>query len=170
MNQLKQIITKVKFQLYFMAGLRCLLVASSAYFAVLLLLQSSSFAIIAFVISLLLMAYFTKLFQDKSTETIHLIHQKITNTEYSLELLTVENPNLAEQLQLERIFSNEHFQTPWVLIKNSFFMLLFSLFLGFCMLSFQIFQVKKKIVFYKKINHKVLIVRKLMFQHSQKQV
>lgn len=121
MNQLKQIIMKVKFQLYFMAGLRCLLVAGSAYFAVLLLLQSSSFAIIAFVISLLLMAYFTKLFQDKSPETIHLIHQKITNTEYSLELLTVENPNLAEQLQLERIFSNEHFQMPWVLNKKLIF-------------------------------------------------
>jgi len=136
MNQLKQIITKVKFQLYFMAGLRCLLVASSAYFAVLLLLQSSSFAIIAFVISLLLMAYFTKLFQDKSTETIHLIHQKITNTEYSLELLTVENPNLAEQLQLERIFSNEHFQTPWVLIKTHFLCCYFRCFLAFvCFLS-----------------------------------
>ena len=69
MNQLKQIITKVKIQLYFMAVLRCLLVAGSAYFAVLFLLQSSSFAIIAFVLSALTMAYFTKLFQDKSKET-----------------------------------------------------------------------------------------------------
>ncbi|MEA5259074.1 DUF4175 family protein [Arcicella aquatica] len=118
MNQLKQIITKVKIQLYFMAGLMCLLVAGSAYFCLLLLLKSSALATVGFVVVLLVMAFITKLFQNKSTETIHLIHQKIENTEYSLELLAIESPNLAQQLQLERLFSQDHYQTPWVFKKN----------------------------------------------------
>ncbi len=118
MNQLKQIITKVKIQLYFMAGLMCLLVAGSAYFCLLLLLKSSALATVGFVVVLLVMAFITKLFQNKSTETIHLIHQKIENTEYSLELLAIESPNLAQQLQLERLFSQDHYQTLWVFKKN----------------------------------------------------
>ncbi|MDR6562086.1 MULTISPECIES: DUF4175 family protein [unclassified Arcicella] len=118
MNQLKQIITKVKFQLYIMAGLMCLLVAGSAYFCLLLLVKSSALAIAGFILALLIMAFITKLFQNKSTETIHLIHQKIENTEYSLELLAIESPNLAQQLQLERLFSQNHYQTPWVFKKN----------------------------------------------------
>ena len=54
-------------------------------------------------------AFYTKLFQNKKKEAIQLIHKKLGDTEYSLELLNIEQPNLAQQLQLERLFSKSNF-------------------------------------------------------------
>ena len=39
-----------------------------------------------------------------------MIHQAIRDTEYSLQLLEVEKPNIAEQLQLERLLEKIQLQ------------------------------------------------------------
>ncbi|WP_064197017.1 MULTISPECIES: hypothetical protein [Emticicia] len=111
MNQLKQIITKVNLQLYTKAILVCLLVAGTAYYIILFFVQSEIWASIALFLSFLGISLQQKLFQNKQKEAIKIIHQKLDNTEYSLELLTLEQPNLAEQLQLERLLSN-NYKTP----------------------------------------------------------
>ena len=110
MNQLQKIINGVSYQLYAGAFLRCGLASISA------LLLASTFssswmvsalmAIIGFGIG----AYLTGLFQNKRYEAIQLIHQTIQDTEYSLQLLEVEKPNIAEQLQLERLLEKIQLQ------------------------------------------------------------
>lgn len=135
MNQLRQIIAKVNFQLYSVAALICLSVAGSAYFLVLLVSHSTLWASLALVIVFASMAFQQKLFKSKKTEAIKLIHQKLGDTEYSLELLNVEYPNLAEQLQLERIFSKNTYQTPLIFDQKLF--LLVGLFIS--IVTFYIF-------------------------------
>ncbi len=126
MNKLKQIIANVNFQLYAVAILMCLLAAGSVFFLTLLLTKSLFFAVVAGVLAFAGVAIWTKLFQNKQKEAVQLIHKKLEDTEYSLELLTIEQPNLAQQLQLERLFSKTNFQTPWVIdSKTPFFILAF---------------------------------------------
>ena len=123
MNQLRQIIAKVNLQLYAVAALICLLVAGSAYFLVLLVSHSTLWSLIAMILAFVGMAFQQRLFQSKKTEAIKLIHQKLGDTEYSLDLLNVEQPNLAEQLQLERLFSKITYQTPLVFDQKLFLFL-----------------------------------------------
>lgn len=123
MNQLRQIIAKVNLQLYAIAALICLLVAGSAYLLVLLVSHSILWALVAMLLAFVGMAFQQKLFQSKKTEAIKLIHQKLGDTEYSLDLLNVEQPNLAEQLQLERLFSKNTYQTPLVYDQKLFLFL-----------------------------------------------
>lgn len=126
MNELKQIIAKVNFQLYAVATLMCLLAAGSVYFLTLLLTKSLFFASFIGILTFAGIAFWVKLFQDKKKEAVQLIHKKLGDTEYSLELLNIEQPNLAQQLQLERLFSKSNLQTPWVIdSKISFFLLAF---------------------------------------------
>lgn len=131
MNKLKQIIAKVNFQLYAVATLKCLLASGSAFFLILLLTKflgspSTLFATFGGFLVFTGIAFYTKLFQDKKKEVIQLIHKKLGDTEYSLELLNVEQPNLAQQLQLERLFSKSNFQTPLAIDnKISYFLLAF---------------------------------------------
>lgn len=131
MNELKQIIAKVNFQLYAVATLMCLLAAGSVYFLILLFTKSvgspsTVFAIFGGILTFAGIAFWTKLFQTKKKEAIQLIHKKLGDTEYSLELLNIEQPNLAQQLQLERLFSKSNLKTPWVIdAKISFFLLAF---------------------------------------------
>ena len=120
MNQLRQIIAKVNLQLYAVAALICLSVAGSAYFLVLLISHSTLWASLALGIVFAGMAFQQKLFQSKKAEAIKLIHQKLGDTEYSLELLNVEQPNLAQQLQLERLFSKNTHQTPLIFDQKLF--------------------------------------------------
>lgn len=123
MNQLRQIIAKVNLQLYAVAALICLLVAGSAYFLVLLVSHSTLWSLVAMILVFVGMAFQQKLFQSKQTEAIKLIHQRLGDTEYSLDLLNVEQPNLAEQLQLERLFSKNTYQTPLIFDKKLFLFL-----------------------------------------------
>lgn len=126
MNELKQIIAKVNFQLYTVATLMCLMAAGSVYFLILLLTKSVLFAAFGGILTFVGIAFWTKLFQNKKKEVIQLIHKKLGDTEYSLELLNIEQPNLAQQLQLERLFSKSNLQTPWVIdSKIAFFLLAF---------------------------------------------
>lgn len=115
MNQLKQLINKVNIQLLLVAILVCILVAASVYFLLLLLTKSIVFALIGAFLGFAGMGFQTKLFQNKRKEAILLIHQKVGNTEYSLDLLNVESPNIAEQLQLDRLFSKKQISTPWAI-------------------------------------------------------
>lgn len=126
MNELKKIIAKVNFQLYAVATLICLLSAGSVYFLILLLIKSLLFATLGGILTSLGIAFWLKLFQNKKKEAIQLIHKKLGDTEYSLELLNIEQPNLAQQLQLERLFSKSNRQTPWVIdYKLTYFILAF---------------------------------------------
>lgn len=126
MNNLKQIIAKVNFQLYLVATLMCFMAASSAYFFMLLLTKSIFFAAFIGILTFAGIAFWTKLFQNKKKEAIQLIHKKLGDTEYSLELLNITQPNLAQQLQLERLFSKSNFKTPLAIDnKITFFLLTF---------------------------------------------
>ena len=126
MNELKQIVAKVNFQLYAVALLMCILAAGSVYFLGLLLTKSMFFAVFGGVLSFVGIAFRVKLFQNKQKEAIQLIHKKLGDTEYSLELLQIEQPNLAQQLQLERLFSKSNLQTPWIIdAKLIYFLLAF---------------------------------------------
>ncbi|GAB2650344.1 hypothetical protein GCM10027035_50540 [Emticicia sediminis] len=126
MNELKQIIAKVNFQLYAVAALMCLMAAGSVYFLILLLTKSLHFAAFGGFLTFIGIAFWVKLFQNKEKEAVQLIHKKLGDTEYSLELLNIEQPNLAQQLQLERLFSKSNLQTPWVIdSKITFFLLAF---------------------------------------------
>lgn len=126
MNELKQIIAKVNFQLYAVATLMCLMAAGSVYFLILLLTKSLFLAAFGGFLVFTGIAFYTKLFQNKEKEAVQLIHKKLGDTEYSLELLNIEQPNLAQQLQLERLFSKSNLQTPLVIdAKISYFILAF---------------------------------------------
>ncbi|WP_064196656.1 MULTISPECIES: DUF4175 family protein [Emticicia] len=126
MNELKQIIAKVNFQLYAVATLMCLMAAGSVYFLILLLTKSLFLAAFGGFLVFTGIAFYTKLFQNKEKEAVQLIHKKLGDTEYSLELLNIEQPNLAQQLQLERLFSKSNLQTPLVIdSKISYFILAF---------------------------------------------
>jgi hypothetical protein len=123
MNNLKQIIAKVNFQLYLVATLICIMAASTAYLLILLLTKSIFFAAFTGIFTFAGIAFWTKLFQNKKKEAIQLIHKKLGDTEYSLELLNIEQPNLAQQLQLERLFSKSNLQTPWAIDNKIYFFL-----------------------------------------------
>lgn len=51
--------------------------------------------------------YFTKAFTNKRPEAIKLIHRHSGETEYSLDLFYKTDPNIAEQMQLDRIAGRE---------------------------------------------------------------
>jgi hypothetical protein len=126
MNELKQIIAKVNFQLYAVATLMCLLSAGSVYFLILLFIKHTLFAKFGGILTFIGIAFWLKLFKNKKKEAVQLIHKKLGVTEYSLELLSIEQPNSAQQLQLERLLSKSNLQTPWAIdSKISFFLLAF---------------------------------------------
>ncbi len=99
MNQLQKIINGVSFQLYVGALVKSCLIAGSAFLLVSTISSSLIFSIIAALGGFTIGAYFTGIFQNKRPEAIQLIHQTVQDTEYSLQLLEVEKPNIAEQLQ-----------------------------------------------------------------------
>lgn len=103
MNQVKHIISGVRYQLYATALLACSLTALSVFLLLSVFIHSLPLVIIGSIIAFGISAYYTRLFTDKQNDAIRLIHEKIDDTEYSLQLLTVNEPNIAEQLQLERL-------------------------------------------------------------------
>lgn len=103
MNQVKHIISGVRFQLYAVSLLTILLKVATVFVLLSAFSISLSTIIIACVISLAIAAYTDGLFRDNQREAFRLIHQKIDDSEYSLQLINVAQPNIAEQLQLERL-------------------------------------------------------------------
>lgn len=103
MRELKKLIGSVTRQLYANALLRCILLAGSGYllfagFSDVLIVPCFA-GIIAFMLGVIL----TRIYQNKKTQAITLIHSLVNETEYSLHLLEKDELNPAEQLQLERI-------------------------------------------------------------------
>ena len=94
MNELTRLIASVRNQLYANALLRCALLGATAFVAV------------------LAGVFITKIHYPKKPEALALLHQHVQATEYSLALLDKENLNLAEQLQLERLYQQVAGQTP----------------------------------------------------------
>ena len=106
MNQVRKIISWVNYQLYATAFVTCLLVAGAIYILISTFSSIFLLPILGAIVSFGIMAYKTHLFQNKRNVALQLIHQKLNNTEYSLQLLDVSKPNIAEQLQLERLLSS----------------------------------------------------------------
>lgn len=103
MNQVKHIISGVRYQLYATALLTCALIALSVFLLLLVFSQSLILPLIGGLSAFGISAYFTRLFQNKQNDAVQFIHQNIDDAEYSLQLLNVSQPNIAEQLQLERL-------------------------------------------------------------------
>jgi hypothetical protein len=103
MNQVRHIISGVRFQLYATALLTCALIALSVFLLLLAFSQSFVLPLVGGLSAFGISAYFTRLFQDKQNDAVQFIHQNIDDAEYSLQLLNVSQPNIAEQLQLERL-------------------------------------------------------------------
>ena len=119
MNQLRKIINGVKYQLYAGALLKAVLAAASAWVAVSAFSVSRLVAVSAALLGFAADAYRNGLFRNKYNEAMHLIHQQVHDTEYSLQLLEVEQPNIAEQLQLERLIAKVQSQPiPRVVPKH----------------------------------------------------
>lgn len=100
-----KIIESVSRQLYTSAFLKSLIVALAGTLLVLAFSKSwilaGGIGFVCFGIS----GYLLGLFFDKKQESVALIHKNIGGAEYSLELLEVAEPNIAERLQLERLYS-----------------------------------------------------------------
>lgn len=132
MNHLHKIITWVSYQLYAGALLTSGLAAGSAF--VVVSLASSSFIVsLAAALSVFLgIAYWKGLFQSKRAEAIQFIHQNLQDTEYSLQLLEIERPNIAQQLQLERLAERiQHQKIPRIFPPHGWaFVILFLICLG----------------------------------------
>lgn len=103
MNQVKHIISGVRYQLYATALLTCALIALSLFLLLSAFNQSFVLPLIGGLVAFGISAYFTRLFQNKQSDAVHFIHKNIDDAEYSLQLLNVSQPNIAEQLQLERL-------------------------------------------------------------------
>ncbi|MBA4852735.1 DUF4175 family protein [Emticicia sp. BO119] len=103
MNQVKHIISGVRYQLYATALVTSALIAISLFLLLSAFSQSMTLSLTGGLIGFAVSAYFTGLFQDKQNDAVQFIHQNIDDAEYSLQLLTVSQPNIAEQLQLERL-------------------------------------------------------------------
>jgi hypothetical protein len=104
MKELKRLISSVQYQLYANALLRCLLLGAAAFVLVSAVTDSVLLQLGAAVLGLAAGVLGTQLYQSKKQEALRLIHQKVQGTEYSLALLDEAQPNLAEQLQLERLY------------------------------------------------------------------
>ncbi|MPR34068.1 hypothetical protein [Salmonirosea aquatica] len=104
MNPLQKLIASVRNQLYANALLRCMLLGAAAFVSASALTSLLAVQLGALVVALGAGVFITKIYAPKKPEAVSLIHQKVQGTEYSLALLEKENPNWAEQLQLERLY------------------------------------------------------------------
>lgn len=119
MNELKRLISSVTYQLYANALLRCMLLAASAYLLAVTFTGPSVWSILIGAVGFGVGVFVSKLYQDKKSQAIQLIHQTVGDVEYSLPLLTKPQLNLAEQLQLDRLNEHsQHVRHPVVLWSN----------------------------------------------------
>lgn len=103
MKELSQLIKSVAIRLRAVILLKALMVGLAVTLILSLFRLKSFFIVLLGLIAGLITLIFLGFFQGKRQESIRLIHQNLDTTEYSLALLEIENPNIAEQLQLERI-------------------------------------------------------------------
>ena len=119
MNELNRTLASVTNRLRVNALIRSALLAGSAYVLVAALdgtwLVSLLAGLAGFAVGVLL----TEAFQDKKPQAIRIIHQSVSDAEYSLPLLDKPQLNLAEQLQLERLGERvREAQVPGILFWN----------------------------------------------------
>lgn len=103
MNQIRRIISNVHLQLHVSAWIRSLLAGVTAG---LVAATFGSPALLSFVVALAgwgACAFFLKPWANKRVQAVRILHDRIENAEYSLALVEVSRPNMAEQLQLERL-------------------------------------------------------------------
>ena len=103
MNELKRALSVVTYQLYANALLCSMLLALSASVLTATFVHAPVWVALAGLVGFGAGVLLRKLFEDKKPRAIRLIHRTIGEVEYSLPLLTKPRPNLAEQLQLERL-------------------------------------------------------------------
>ncbi|NBA89088.1 hypothetical protein GVN16_25145 [Emticicia sp. CRIBPO] len=116
MKEINKIISGVNFQLHGAALLKSLFCGAAAFLLISAFTPAVVWSAVAGLAVFAAAAYLTGLFKDKKQEAVRLIHRTIGDTEYSLPLLEVEQPNLAEQLQLERLLTKiQGHQIPNVL-------------------------------------------------------
>ncbi|KAA0992491.1 DUF4175 domain-containing protein [Dyadobacter aurulentus] len=117
MDNWRKLVSKVRNQLYLVSGIRCILLAASAYLFVATFVPDI-YAGIAGLVALVFGIWRTGLYQNKKQTAIILIHRYSAETEFSLHLLEKEELNIAERMQLERIgarsakFSHLKLYTP----------------------------------------------------------
>ncbi|GAB3883084.1 hypothetical protein [Spirosoma agri] len=104
MTDPKKVLASVSTQLYANGLLRSLVLAASAYIITITFTRSIPLASLAGLVGLGVGIYLAKLYQNKKPQAIRLIHQTVGDAEYSLPLLDKEPLNVAEQLQLERLY------------------------------------------------------------------
>ncbi|XWW46761.1 hypothetical protein JYG30_04700 [Fibrella sp. USSR17] len=115
MQSLHQLIRSVTTQLYTNGVLKSVLIGLSAGLLVALLPVGIGFVLGTWVLTTVGAAWWLGAFEPKREAAIGLLHKTLGQTEYSLPLLTKEHPNLAEQLQLERL-AEQAAQTPQPLV------------------------------------------------------
>ncbi|HEV7349504.1 hypothetical protein [Telluribacter sp.] len=103
MKELKRVILTVQYQLYAKALVICIVLAFSlavitSVFTELVIPQA-----LAAAIGFLVGGYWGKIFQNKKSIAVGILHQQVGDTEFSLDLLDKRELNVAEQLQLERL-------------------------------------------------------------------
>lgn len=103
MNQVNRIISSVLLQLHASAWVRCLLAGISTGLLFRAFGQPVSLTLAVALAGFGAVAFYLKPWSDKRDEALRILHERIENAEYSLELVGVKEPNRAEQLQLERL-------------------------------------------------------------------
>jgi hypothetical protein len=112
MNELTRLIASVRTQLYANALLRCALLGTAAFVVASAFTDAWLIQAGAALVAMLAGVFITKIYQPNRPEALALLHQQVQGTEYSLALLDKENLNLAEQLQLERLYQQVDGQVP----------------------------------------------------------
>ncbi len=124
MNKVQQIISGVSVRLYTFTLLKSLVAGGSAFFLAQTFLPSIPLAFTGAFAAFLLTGWFAGLFRNNRQEAVSLIHKNLGATEYSLDLLDKPTPNIAEQLQLERLaLQAENMKTPVVFNRSLLYFL-----------------------------------------------
>ncbi|MBO0929951.1 hypothetical protein [Fibrella aquatilis] len=119
MESLHQLIRSITTQLYANSWLKAVFVGVSV--GLLLALRPASTGIIVglSLTATALTAWRLDAFYPQRQAAIALLHRTLGHTEYSLPLLTKPNPNMAEQLQLDRLGKRAaQLPKPFVLLQN----------------------------------------------------
>lgn len=103
MNQVNRIISSVLLQLHASAWIRCLLAAATAGLLAQAFGSSVPLSGIAALAGFGGTAFYLKPWENKREQAVRILHSRIEDAEYSLALAGVKEPNMAEQLQLERL-------------------------------------------------------------------
>lgn len=112
MNEPTRLITSVRNQLYANALLRCVLLGAAAFVVASALTDAWIVQVSAALVAIIVGIFITKVYQPQKPEALALLHQHVQGTEYSLALLDKENLNMAEQLQVERLYQQIAGQVP----------------------------------------------------------